>query len=256
MGVIAITGSAGGIGRATRRRLEAEGHRVIGVDVVDADVVADLATPSGRDAMVAGVTEASGGLLRGVVAGAGVMGDDSARIVSINFFGAVATLEGLRPLLVAADADGAAVAISSNSATTAPGVPATLVDACLSGDEAVARDVATDVHPLAAYPASKLALARWVRRTAAAWAGDGLRLNAVAPGLISTPMTAETEEMILGLGDVFPIPARRPGEADEVAGLLAYLLSDDARFFAGSVVFMDGGTDAAVRSDDWPAARR
>ena len=54
MGTIAITGSAGGIGAATRARLEADGHRVIGVDVRDAEVIADLATAAGRGAMVAG----------------------------------------------------------------------------------------------------------------------------------------------------------------------------------------------------------
>ncbi|MET1000951.1 MAG: NAD-dependent epimerase, partial [Acidimicrobiia bacterium] len=52
MGTIALTGSAGGIGAATRVRLEHDGHRVIGVDVRDAEVIADLASPAGRDAMV------------------------------------------------------------------------------------------------------------------------------------------------------------------------------------------------------------
>jgi NAD(P)-dependent dehydrogenase (short-subunit alcohol dehydrogenase family) len=101
------------------------------------------------------------------------------------------------------------------------------------------------------YPATKLALARWVRRSAVseAWAGSGIRLNAVAPGFIATPMTAGTEDFVLGLGDVYPVPQRRAGQPEEVAGLLAYLLSPEAAFFCGSVVFMDGGTDAAVRPD-------
>jgi NAD(P)-dependent dehydrogenase (short-subunit alcohol dehydrogenase family) len=253
MGTFVITGAAGGIGRATVARLEGDGHRVIGVDVRDAEVMADLSNAEGRAAMIDAITARCGGGLDGVVAGAGVMGDDLPLIVSVNYFGAVATLEGLRPLL--APRGGAAVAISSNSASTAPGVPASLVDACLAGDEDAARGNAKGQEGFSVYPASKLALARWVRRQAAAWITDGVRLNAIAPGLIATPMTAGSEEFILGLGDVFPVPIKRAGRPEDVAGLLAYLLSDKAGFFVGSVVFMDGGSDAAVRADDFPSAR-
>ncbi len=255
MATIAITGSAGGIGRATRETLEDSGHRVIGVDVRDAEVIADLASPEGRAAMVAGVERASGGRLDGLVAGAGVMGGpDGGVVVATNYFGAVATLTGLRPLLEHGEHP-SAVAISSNSITTQPGLPADLVDACLAGDEQAATAAAGGRDALSCYPAAKLALARWVRHQARAaeWAGAGIRLNAVAPGLIETPMTASSMEFILGLGEVFPIPLGRPGQPAEVAALLSYLLSPAASFFCGSVVFMDGGTDAALRGDDWPA---
>jgi NAD(P)-dependent dehydrogenase (short-subunit alcohol dehydrogenase family) len=253
MGTIALTGSAGGIGAATRARLERAGHRVVGVDVRDAEVIADLATADGRAAMVAGVRDRCGGGLDGVVAGAGVMGDAAA--VSVNFFGAVATLEGLRPLLARA-AHPRAVAISSNSTTTQPGLVASIVDACLADDEERARALA-EAHPGNGYAASKLALARWVRRRAvtAEWIGAGVNLNAVAPGVVATPMTEDMMDFVFGIPDVFPVPIGRPGVADEVAALLEYLLSPDAGFFVGSVVFMDGGTDAAVRADDWPVGR-
>ena len=253
MGTIAVTGSAGGIGSALRARLEAEGRTVIGVDVRDAEVIADLSTPDGRAAMIAGVTEASGGVLDGLVAAAGVTHDDGALVTSINYFGAVATLEGLRPLL-AGRAGASAVAVSSNSTTTQPGLSLEHVEACLAGDEAAARAVAG--HGVGAYGASKLALARWVRRQAVTqpWIGSGIRLNAVAPGFIDTPMTTDQRDFILGLGEIYPIPIGRAGQAREVAGLLAYLLSSDAGFFVGSVLTMDGGTDAALRADHWPAA--
>src|SRR5262245_41911229 len=111
MGTIVVTGAAGGIGRATRARLEADGHRVIGVDIRDAEVIADLATPGGRALMVEAVERECDGSLDGLVAGAGVMGEEP-DVVSINFFGAVATLTGLRPLL-ARTGNASAVAISS-----------------------------------------------------------------------------------------------------------------------------------------------
>src|SRR5918995_493934 len=121
MATVVVTGSAGGIGAATASRLVSTGDRGIGVDLRDADVVADLSTAEGRAAMVAGVTEASGGVLDGVVAAAGVNGKPGELVVSVNYFGAVATLEGLRPLL-ARGRNASAVAVCSNSATTQPGL--------------------------------------------------------------------------------------------------------------------------------------
>jgi NADP-dependent 3-hydroxy acid dehydrogenase YdfG len=60
MTVCAITGSASGIGAAIRRRLEKDGARVIGIDLRDAEIVADLGTPAGRAAAVAGAHVVTG----------------------------------------------------------------------------------------------------------------------------------------------------------------------------------------------------
>ncbi len=254
MATIAITGSAGGIGRATSERLRADGHEVIGIDVAgtDADVVADLSTAGGRRSMVREVDERCGGALDGLVAAAGMRGDDGAAVVSVNYFGAVATLEGLRPLLEHGTSP-SVVAVSSNSVTTQPGYPLDIAEWCLADDEPRARVTAAD-DGLGAYAATKLALALWVRRQAPgeSWMGAGIRLNAIAPGFIDTPLTEGQWEFVSGLGDVYPMPQGRPGTADEVAGLTAFLLGPDAGFFCGAFLVMDGGTEAALRPDAWP----
>ncbi|MFP5255247.1 MAG: SDR family oxidoreductase [Acidimicrobiia bacterium] len=255
MATIVITGSAGGMGRAIRARLEAQGDRVVGVDVHDAEVGADLSRVEGRDAMVRAVTEAAGGGIDGLVVAAGITSDEGPPVVRINYFGALATLTGLRPLL-AARPTSRAVVVGSNSSTTQPGLPLELVGACLAGDEEAAVAAATD--GVSAYGATKLALGRWVRHHAVTdqWIGAGISLNAIAPGFIATPMTAGTEDFVFSLGDVYPIPAGRPGTPEEIAGLVTFLLGPDAGFFVGSILHMDGGTDAAVRADDWPSPRR
>jgi NAD(P)-dependent dehydrogenase (short-subunit alcohol dehydrogenase family) len=251
---VVLTGSAGGIGTATRRHLEASGRTVIGVDLHDAEIVADLSTDEGRRHMLGEVEQMTGGALDGVIACAGVIDADEDHIVSTNYFGAIATLNGLRPLLAGGEHP-AAVAISSNSTTIMPGVPADLVERCLDGDEPSARQVAVG-HRGYGYPGSKLALARWVRRNAITddWAGAGIRLNAISPGLVDTPLNDGKIDLFLSIPEVFPVPQGRAAQPEEIAPLLTFLLSEDASFFCGSVIFVDGGSDAAMRADDWPRA--
>ena len=257
MGTVCVTGSAGGIGAAVRRALEGAGHAVVGVDLRDAEVTADLATLEGRAAMVAGVESAvRGGALDGFVAGAGVQGAGARLVVGVNYFGAVATLEGLRPLL-ARSGDAAAVALSSNSATVLPTVDPAVVVACDAGDEPAAVAAAERAGAFADYPSTKLALARWVRRQAptAAWIGAGIRLNAVAPGPTATAMVDGLPVDPLSVGDAYPVPIGRMATPEEQAAVIAFLLSPEASYVAGAVLPVDGGGEAAARGEDWPSPR-
>lgn len=250
--IIAVTGAGSGIGAATRARLQRSGRRVIGVDLRGAEIAADLAKASGRHTAEREIVAASDGVLHGLVlcAGLGPSSGSSPLIVSVNYFGAVELLDGLFDTL-RASAPAAAVAVSSNSATTVPGIPEELVAAMLEEDEGNARWVAESVHPAQAYAASKLALARAVRRRASTWAEAGVRLNAVAPGAVRTPLLEEgLDDAELGpLIRAVPIPAGGFGRPEQIAAAIDFLLSDDASFVVGSILFVDGGTDALVRPD-------
>ena len=252
MGVVAVTGSAGGIGGAIRRRVESEGHLVIGVDVRDAEVTADLSAPDGRAAACTAVADQVGGTLDGLVVAAGIGGSTAAptdEVVRINYFGAVALLDGLRGTLEGG-ALRAAVAIASNSATLVPVTDTTLVDACLAGDEDAAVRAAAAMDGEAVYAHGKLALARKVRRLAVEWAPT-LRANSVAPGPVLTGLTEQalqhpvTGDLIRGL----PVPLDRWGERDEIAAAVWFLLSTESSWTTGSMLYVDGGTDAMFGPD-------
>jgi NAD(P)-dependent dehydrogenase (short-subunit alcohol dehydrogenase family) len=245
-----VTGSASGIGRATCELLEAEGHRVVDVDLRDASVLADLSTPEGRAAMVAGVEAATGGAVDAVVANAGVSGPPEL-CVRVNHFGAVATLEGLRPLLARGEAP-RAVATASSSVLN--GADPALLEACLAGDEATAVGLAEPVG-LLSYPTTKTAVARWVRRAAPTpdWAGCGIGLNAVAPGVVLTPMTDPlfADPAMKELMDAaVPMPYEGYVEPAHVARLIAFLADAGTHRITGQVVFVDGGADVVLRGDD------
>ncbi len=251
MKTYAVSGAASGIGAATTALLREQGHRVITVDQRDADVVADLSTTSGRAAAVAGVAERTD-VLDGLVPAAGVAGltgVDPQLVVSVNYFGATALLRGLHPQLRAAGS-AAVVLLASNSITGQPGWDAGLAETCLRDDEEAARDAVADLEAVMVYPATKAALAWWARRagTGPDWAGAGIRVNAVAPGLIATPMTdlLRADPVFGPFADSYPTALGRPGLPQEVASAICFLLSDAASLVVGTTLFVDGGTDAIL----------
>ncbi|MFD0046786.1 SDR family oxidoreductase [Pseudarthrobacter scleromae] len=251
-----LTGAASGIGKATKDLLEQRGELVIGVDTHDAEVVVDLSTAAGRAALVQEAGRISGGSIDAIYAVAGLAVPAPAT-VAVNFFGTVATLEGLRPLLAGSEAPRAVLVSSMAALLPSDGE---LVDLLTEGDEpaAMARaevlagDPATTGRLI--YASTKLALSRWVRREAAtaAWAGSDIPLNAAAPGIIATPMTADliaTAEGRERLLQVVPMPLNGIAEPIVVARLLAWLNSEENTHLCGQVIYVDGGSDAVLRGD-------
>ncbi|WP_308196829.1 SDR family oxidoreductase [Sinomonas terrae] len=104
------------------------------------------------------------------------------------------------------------------------------------------------------YASTKLGLSRWVRREAAnqRWAGSGIPLNAVAPGIIATPMTADlisTEQGREVLLQNVPMPLNGIADPIVVARLLAWLGSEENTHVCGQIIYVDGGSDVVLRGD-------
>ncbi len=252
---IAVTGSASGIGRATAELARKQGDQVIGIDLTDAEVCADLSTADGRREVVEGVTRLCDGVIDAVVACAGIT-QPKPLTVSVNYFGVTEVLAGLRPLLARAEAPRAAVVASM--VTTQP-YEADIVEACLAGDESRALELAAAVvecgrgYPL--YPTSKVALARWVRRTSVApgWADAGVPLNAVGPGVVLSPMTTglvDDPAMRQRMDEAVPMPLNGYAAPEAVAHPLLWLVSPENTHVTGQLLYVDGGAEATLRGDD------
>jgi NAD(P)-dependent dehydrogenase (short-subunit alcohol dehydrogenase family) len=246
---ILLTGSASGIGFAAAEWLRRAGHCVIGADVHDAEIVVDLGTEEGRGRLLDEARSIARGSLDSVIACAGVAHAPPERIVAVNYFGAVATLEGLLPLLDQSERPRAVLVSSSACLHQTDEI---LVSACLAGDEAAACERARVAGP-ATYSGSKKALALWMRRTAAEerWGGAGIPLNGIAPGTIRTPMTAPllaSEEGRAVLARATPtVTGGRYGQPDDAAEALAFLATMQSTYVLGQLLFVDGGTDILSR---------
>ena len=225
VGRVLVTGAASGIGAETCRALAAAGWEAIPADVTTAgDTVAlDVADEAAWDRVLD-----AAGTLAGLVNCAGVRtrGDivdtplaEFQRHLQINVTGTWLGIRGFlrrhRPT-----AAGAVVNIASVNADIA---------------------VAGQAH----YVASKGAVAALTRAAAIEAAPLGVRVNAVAPGGIRTPMTAERlvdPAQVAWFGE--RVPLGRVGEPAEIAEVIEFLLSERASYITGEVLFADGGWHA------------
>jgi NAD(P)-dependent dehydrogenase (short-subunit alcohol dehydrogenase family) len=244
-----VTGGASGIGLATARRLAREGARVALLDL-DADATAKAAADFGgvavaadvRDAAavataVAGAAEALGGLdLVFVNAGAGQVAPlaefapaDVERLVAVNLLGAYHAIAAVVPHLRAA------------------GGGAIVTNASCSGIQPTRGEA-----PYSAAKAGVIALTQ----SAALEYGPAIRVNCVSPGMIRTPMS-ELLFRVPNLMEPFDdaVPAGRAGTAADVADVVCFLLSDDARYVTGANFVVDGGLSLVGGGID-PVMRR
>jgi NAD(P)-dependent dehydrogenase (short-subunit alcohol dehydrogenase family) len=252
-----VTGSASGIGAATVELLKERGAKVIGVDIHNADVNADLSTSLGRKEAVSRVIDLSAGKIDGIIACAG-LAHPIAKTVSVNFFGVTEFLTALLPTLSKSSAP--RVSITSSMASLMPNSPE-LVEALLANNEVGAVAIAQglvdkgDAEASLIYGSTKRAIGRWIRRECIKqeWAGAGIPLNAVGPGIVETPMVADmiaTAEARAAIDAMVPMPLNHYLKARQVAYLLVWLASEENTHTTGQTIYIDGGSDAALRGDN------
>lgn len=254
MGVYAMTGGATGIGAELKHQLLSAGHEVISVDIKEGDVIADLSTPEGRKTAIDGVRARAPEGLDGFIPCAGLppVAKPLSLIAQVNYFAVVATVEGLKDLV--AKKRGSVLLVASNSAPMIR-KDDEFVQACLAGDEAAACAHIETRDGHTAYAGSKRAITAWMRRNVVAYAQEGLRINAVAPGITQTPLSdlvmadEELGQAMQEFGKM--VPWGGTAQPAQIANVMRFMLSADADFVCGSIFFVDGGSDAMLRSDDF-----
>lgn len=261
---IVVTGAGSGIGKATADLLRNQGIDVIGVDLKGADIDVDLSNAESVAAMVQTISDKHDHI-DGIVANAGTQ-TSSPLDLKVNYYGAIDTIEALRPLLEKSESP--RIAITASAASLQP-TDNSLVELLLSGDrdEALAYGAKlAEQGPrvgYANYSASKRGIVTWVRTVAptAEFAEKGIAINAVGPGVVKTAMTEQllaTEEGRQMAFGAMPAPLNGAVEAETIGAVLAFLVSEANRSMTGQILYVDGGFDSTDRgrgADIWHAPR-
>jgi len=231
-----VTGAAGGIGGAVARAFAEARTRVFCVDRVDradVDFIGDLSRAEDAERAVAAAEERLG-RLDIVFNGAGIsgrtLGDGPVDVCTEEAWDAVL------------DANLKSVFLCSRYA-----IPALRRSGggAIVNLSSVLGLVGSDLFPTHAYAASKGAIVALTRAMAVAYAPDGIRVNAICPGLIDTPMSERARgdaETMARLRELQPLTGE-PGRPGDVAGAAVYLAS--ASFVTGTVLTVDGGWTAS-----------
>ena len=221
-----VTGAGSGIGAATARRLAADGARVFTVDMAgEVDRIADVSHPCINAALVAEVVARHGGLdivvpCAGISGFLALEGHDDAyfdRVMAVNVTAVFRLIRDCVPALKQS-AHGRIITIGSTMARF--------------GDAG-----------LIAYGASKHAVLGLTRSAACELGPWGITVNCLQPGAIETPMTAPAFAQMPEFRAYFEKKAAlgRLGQPEDIADVIAFLASDDARFMSGQGFFVDGG---------------
>lgn len=263
MGVYVVTGGSSGIGRKTLEILKEQGHEVVNVDLKDGDICVNLAEREGRREAIRTLHEKYPDGIDGLCCHAGVSGacGNLKLIVSLNYFGTTNLAQGLFDLL--RKKKGSCVVTSSNTISQGA-ARIDLVDMLnysqmkYVNEERILSIVEKfDGSDLtignSIYVTTKYALARWVRRVSASWAADGVRINAVAPGNVATPMTATMGDRAKAALAALPIPTNYGTDElmapEDISNVIVFLASPLAHGVNGNVMFVDGGTDALLNTE-------
>ncbi len=252
MGLYVVTGSASGIGLALTSALKDEGHTVIGVDLSEATITADLSTHQGVTTCFTEIKTLAKEGLDGFIPCAGVGGFMGLNhlVIDVNYLASTVLTQLCLPLLE--KKNGRIVMIGSNSMAM-PGLDEAFIHMLLAEDFEQAHELASK-SGFEAYPSSKAALCRWMKRKAVLWIQQGVRMNAIAPGMTNTAMTnaqrALSPELDAAL-DHFAesSPMGFAATPKMIVEVILFLLSEQSSFMCGAVVYADGGHAAVFNPD-------
>jgi len=247
--VAVVTGAAGGIGSAAARRLSAEGVRVVAVDINEQGARAVAESLPEPSAWIGADVSDETGVARYVDAAVSRFGRVDFHHLNAGIAGPLAPLPGLTAedfdRVMAVNVRGVFLGVreafrqyAAQAGEGQAGAPGAIVITASIGSLRGSAD-------LLPYQTSKHAVLG-ILHGAAVYGGPlGIRVNAVAPGIVPTELFAATPDVPGGLDDMTrrasTTPLRRAGTGDDVAGVVAFLLSDDAAYITGEVVSADGG---------------